>query len=52
VTHEIALDLINLTGQQNILKTTFNPEATDQTKAFYEEYQLGFLPIFYYKVDF
>ena len=22
------------------------------TKAFYEEYQLGFLPIFYYKVDF
>ena len=52
VTHEIALDLVNLTGQQNILKTTFDPEATDHTNAFYEEYQLGFLPIFYYKVDF
>lgn len=52
VTHEIALDLVNLTGYENILKTSFDPEATDQCKAFYEEYQLGFLPVFYYKIDF
>ena len=52
VTHEIALDLVNLTGYENILKTSFDPEAKDQSKAFYEEYQLGFLPVFYYKIDF
>lgn len=47
--HEIGLDLVNVTGRQNILKQTFisggEPPVT-------EEYQLGFLPLFYYRINF
>lgn len=51
ITHELGLDLINLTGQRNILTLTYAPNhpSGDPVR---EEYQLGFLPLFYYKVTF
>lgn len=53
VTHEIALDLVNITGRQNILKLTYAPNPFDPTaSSIRKEYQLGFLPIFYYRLEF
>jgi len=53
VTHEIALDFVNILGIENILKLTYAPDATNTSvNPIREEYQLGFLPIFYYKIDF
>jgi len=56
VTHEIGLDLVNITGlfgTRNLLSLTYAPDlfnpAAEPTA---EKYQLGFLPIFYYKIDF
>ncbi len=48
VTHEIAFDLINITNRKNILKYSYisEPPYARQTS------QLGFLPVFYYKIDF
>jgi len=53
VTHEIGIDLVNLTSSKNILSYSYAPNNTpslddDVT----ENYQLGFLPIFYYRIDF
>ncbi|MBI3235828.1 MAG: hypothetical protein HYZ42_17625, partial [Bacteroidetes bacterium] len=48
IAHEIALDLVNITNRQNILKYSFKLEAPYNKL----EYQLGFLPLFYYKIDF
>jgi hypothetical protein len=48
VTHEIAFDLVNITNNRNILKYSYTSDAP----YFREEYQLGFLPVFYYKLDF
>lgn len=48
LTHEFAIDLVNVSNRQNILKYSYTSEAP-----FYrEEYQLGFLPLFYYRLDF
>ena len=53
VTHEVAFDLVNVTGQQNILNLTYAPsEGITGNAAVRENYQLGFLPIFYYRIDF
>lgn len=53
VTHEFALDLVNVTSQQNILNLTYAPSANVVgNDAVRENYQLGFLPIFYYRIDF
>ncbi|MFY0687049.1 MAG: TonB-dependent receptor [Cyclobacteriaceae bacterium] len=53
VTHEIAFDLVNLLDTQNILSLTYAPNEFDPTaNPVRENYQLGFLPLFYYKVDF
>ncbi len=52
VTHKLGVDLINIPaifGFQNILTLTYVPEADDPIR---EEYNLGFFPIFYYRVDF
>lgn len=48
VTHEFAMDLVNVTNRKNILKYSYisEPPYAHQT------YQLGFLPLFYYKLDF
>lgn len=51
VSYEFGLDLVNVLGIQNILKLTYAPnDSTDNDIR--EEYQLGFLPIFYYRIDF
>ena len=48
LTHEFAIDFVNATNRKNILKYSY----TSETPNFKEEYQLGFLPLFYYKLDF
>jgi len=47
-THEFALDLVNLSNRKNILKYSYSSEPP----YYRQEYQLGFLPLFYYKLDF
>ncbi len=52
-THEIALDLVNVFDVKNILKLTYAPDDNDPDgMTVREEYQLGFLPLFYYRIDF
>lgn len=53
VSHEFALDLVNLLNTKNILGLSYAPNPTDPAASpVREEYQLGFLPLFYYKIDF
>ncbi len=54
VSHELALDLINVFGIRNVLGLTYVPipDAPGSTASIKQQYQLGFLPLFYYKVDF
>ena len=54
LTHEIAVDLVNILNTKNILSLTYSPDLAMQGSAypFITQYQLGFLPLFYYKVDF
>lgn len=53
VSHEIAVDLVNVFNTQNLLGLTYAPDPTDPAASpVKEEYQLGFLPLFYYKIDF
>lgn len=46
--HEYGLDLVNVLNIKNVLTRTFNPF----TRQAVNEEQLGFLPIFYYKLEF
>jgi Carboxypeptidase regulatory-like domain len=53
LTHEIGIDLVNLLGTKNILRYSWVPNQKDFTLGTTrEEYQLGRLPLFYYRVDF
>lgn len=56
ITHEIGLDIVNITalfGTQNLLSLTYAPDLFNpNAEPTAEKYQLGFLPIFYYKIDF
>ena len=53
ITHEIGLDLVNVLGTKNLLSLTYAPNVADPTvEPIAERFQLGFLPIFYYKIDF
>lgn len=53
ITHELGIDLVNVFDTQNILALTYAPdESNDPEKSIREEYQLGRLPIFYFRVDF
>jgi hypothetical protein len=55
VTHEIGLDLVNIFNTKNVLSQTYSYGLNQQTGGkdpFYYQYQLGFLPIFYYRLDF
>lgn len=45
-THELGLDLVNIFDTENVFKISYNPI---QQKVFSEP-QLGFLPIFYYRL--
>ena len=59
VTHEIGLDLVNILSTKNLLNLAYSPSLdpnVDVTSPGYKPYvqtnQLGFLPLFYYKIDF
>ncbi|MBX7240361.1 MAG: TonB-dependent receptor [Bacteroidia bacterium] len=51
VTHILAIDLINVFDTQNILKLTYAPNPITGNNIRYD-YQIGRLPIFYYRLDF
>ena len=52
-THEIAFDLVNIFNTKNVLAMTYAPDpANPNGNPIKPEYQLGFLPLFYYRVDF
>jgi hypothetical protein len=49
VSHELTIDLVNVLDTRNILSLTY---VAGQAESIREEYQLGRLPLFYYKIDF
>lgn len=52
LTHEIGLDLVNILNRQNILGLAYAPNLLEPSaEPIAQRYQLGFLPIFYYRVD-
>ena len=57
-THEIGIDLVNVFNTRNLLSLTYapslDPSVTSQPgyQPTAQKTQLGFLPIFYYKIDF
>ena len=51
VLHEFSIDLVNILNTENLLFQTYVPDHPSGT-FIQETYQLGFLPIFYYKLDF
>ncbi len=48
LTHTIAVDIVNVLGTKNQLSLSYIPHAP----YFKQEYQLGFLPVFFYRIDF
>ncbi len=53
ITHEIGIDLVNVTSSKNILSYSYAPNSTPNLDDdVVKNYQLGFLPIFYYRIDF
>ncbi len=51
--YEIAFDLINVLGTKNVLALSYSPDpANVNADPLIKNYQLGFLPLFYVKVDF
>ncbi|MBP6625552.1 MAG: hypothetical protein KA198_10295, partial [Chitinophagaceae bacterium] len=53
ITHEIGLDLVNVLNIKNISSLTWAPNPADPSQSpIREEYQLGRLPLFYYRIDF
>jgi hypothetical protein len=51
--HEIGLDIVNVFDTQNILNLTYIPNDDDPSRSVIQEnYQLGRLPILYYRIDF
>lgn len=52
-THEIGLDLVNVLNTRNILSLAYAPDLGNPSKEpIAEKTQLGFLPIFYYRISF
>ena len=55
-THELGIDWVNILNTENVLKLTYAPDDASSDDPNYspvrEEYQLGRLPIFFYRVDF
>lgn len=53
VTHEIGIDLVNILNTKNILSLAYAPNLADPSaEPIAKKNQLGFLPLFYYKIDF
>ena len=52
-TYEIALDLVNIMNTKNVLALSYAPDPSNlNADPLIKNYQLGFLPLFYVKVDF
>ena len=52
-THEIGLDLVNIFNTRNLLTLAYAPNLQNpNAEPIAEKSQLGFLPIFYYRIDF
>jgi hypothetical protein len=51
VNHELSLDFINAFNINNILKYSYFPVSPKGEWTIKKEYQLGFLPFFYYRMD-
>lgn len=51
-THELGLDIVNVLKTKNVLSLTYIPNTKNPTDVIREDYQLGRLPLFYYKIDF
>jgi hypothetical protein len=49
--HEFSIDLVNITNRKNLLLQTYVPDFPEGDYI-QETYQLGFLPIFFYKLEF
>jgi hypothetical protein len=58
VTHEFGLDLVNILNTKNLLSLSYAPSLDPNQindpnyQPVSQKTQLGFLPIFYYKIDF
>ncbi len=53
ISTEIALDLVNILNTKNVLALSYAPDpANINANPLIKNYQLGFLPLFYVKVDF
>lgn len=53
VTHEIGIDLVNFLNMRNVLSLTYAPDGNeDPAESIRREYQLGRLPLFYYRISF
>ncbi len=53
VSTEIALDILNILSTKNVLALSYAPDPADLKKdPLIKNYQLGFLPLLYVKVDF
>lgn len=51
--YEIALDLVNVMNTKNVLALSYAPDpANINADPLVKNYQLGFLPLFYVKIDF
>lgn len=51
--YEIALDLVNIMNTKNVLALSYAPDPSNiNADPLIKNYQLGFLPLFYVKVDF
>lgn len=50
ITHEIAVDFVNIFNTENILTISYVPDESRNYQNI--EKQLGFLPLFYYRIDF
>jgi hypothetical protein len=53
VTHEIMIDVLNILNRKNILGLSYVPDPSNPgINPIREEYQLGRLPLFWYRLDF
>lgn len=54
MSHEVGIDLVNVLNTKNVLSVTYSQGLAAQkgnTNPFFYQYQLGFLPLFYYRAD-
>jgi len=53
MSHEFAIDIVNLWDRRNVFALSYAPDPNDPSRdPLKEEYQLGRLPLFYYKIEF